>query len=79
VDLELPRINGRELCLYLRGTGRRCALLVVSGRAQKPELQLLHQLGVRHVIHKGSGIVERFTRALLELTRHVSLVRPPAP
>lgn len=49
LDLDLPDINGMEVCMLLRGMqlGRDCMVVSVSGRATRADVELLKQLGVR--------------------------------
>ena len=69
IDLELPGVNGLEVCMYLQGSGRRVPIVVVSGKAQPPDVQLLTQLGVQQLIPKTPGYLERFRAALTEAVR----------
>jgi serine/threonine-protein kinase len=49
LDLDLPDINGIEVCMLLRGMqlGDACMVVSVSGRASRADVELLKQLGVR--------------------------------
>ena len=71
VDLEMPAMNGVELCLYLRGArlASDASLVVVSGHAQRPDVQLLGQLGVSHFIWKGGDYVTKVVGTIRELAR----------
>jgi CheY-like chemotaxis protein len=71
VDLDLPDMNGIEVCMLLRGMrlGDACLIVSVSGRATRADVELLQQLGVRS-LDKGptlltelSGLVERIRSA----------------
>jgi serine/threonine-protein kinase len=71
IDLDMPRMNGVELCLYLRGARLvpDAVLIVVSGHAKKAEVQLLAQLGVRHFIWKDRDYVTRVVATVREISR----------
>ncbi|MEI8257551.1 MAG: protein kinase [Deltaproteobacteria bacterium] len=60
LDLQMPRMNGIEVCMYLRGTGLApdCTIVSVSAGAQERDLQLMHELGIRHFVRKGAGLGE---------------------
>jgi serine/threonine-protein kinase len=66
LDLDLPDINGIEVCMLLRGMqlGDACNIVSVSGRATRADVELLQQLGVRS-LEKGPGLMAE----LLELVR----------
>ncbi len=61
LDLHMPRMNGVELCMQLRGEGlaEGCSIISVSAGAQEHDIQLLHQLGIHHFVEKGSDLRER--------------------
>src|SRR5262249_41057072 len=71
LDLDLPGMNGVELCMYLRGThmAGRARIVVVSGKLGESERQLLRQLGVRELLGKGSQVLERLPGILAEIAR----------
>ncbi len=60
LDLQMPRMNGIEVCMYLRGAGlaRESTIVSLSAGAQDRDLQLLHELGIRHFVRKGQGLQE---------------------
>jgi CheY-like chemotaxis protein len=60
LDLQMPRMNGIEVCMYLRGEGlaKDCTIVSVSAGAQESDMQLLHDLGIRHFVRKGGGLAE---------------------
>lgn len=70
LDLDLPDINGIEVCMLLRGMqlGDRCAIVSVSGRATRADVELLQQLGVRS-LEKGPSL-------MTELASLVERMRP---
>lgn len=72
LDLDLPDINGIEVCMLLRDMelGDACHIVSVSGRATKADVELLQMLGVRS-LEKGPTL----TTEVLQLVRKV---RPPA-
>ncbi|MCA9530643.1 MAG: protein kinase [Myxococcales bacterium] len=68
LDLHLPRMNGIELGMHMRGE-RLCpdaTLIAVSAGAQRPDRELLHHLGIHHFVHKGSHLKERLVGLLRE-------------
>jgi serine/threonine-protein kinase len=70
LDLDLPDINGIEVCMLLRGMqlGDGCMVVSVSGRATKADVDLLEQLGVRS-LQKGPEL-------MTELVELVKRMRP---
>jgi CheY-like chemotaxis protein len=70
VDLDLPDINGIEVCMLLRGMrlGDGCLIVSVSSRATQADVELLHQLGVRS-LQKGPELVT-------QLAEIVERIRP---
>jgi serine/threonine-protein kinase len=78
LDLHMPKMNGVEVCMHLRGEGLGddTAIIAVSAGAQPGDIQLLHQLGIHHFVQKGSQLAERLAAALLEVSGRPS-VRPP--
>jgi serine/threonine protein kinase len=71
LDLDLPDINGIEVCMLLRGMklGSACMIVSVSGRATPADVELLQQLGIQS-LQKGPNLST-------ELRRLVERVRPP--
>jgi serine/threonine-protein kinase len=70
LDLDLPDINGIEVCMLLRGMelGDGCMIVSVSGRATRADVELLQQLGVRS-LEKGPALMS-------ELAALVTRIRP---
>jgi eukaryotic-like serine/threonine-protein kinase len=70
LDLDLPDINGIEVCMLLRGMklGDACMIVSVSGKATPADVGLLQQLGVRS-LQKGPSLPN-------DLLRLVEQVRP---
>ena len=70
LDLDLPDINGIEVCMLLRGMqlGDACMIVSVSGRATRADVELLQQLGVRS-LEKGPTL-------MTELVEVVQRMRP---
>ncbi len=68
LDLDLPDINGIEVCMLLRGMqlGEACMVVSVSGRATKADVELLQQLGVRS-LEKGPELMTQ----LVELVKRM--------
>jgi len=70
LDLDLPDINGIEVCMLLRGMqlGDACMIVSISGRATKADVELLQMLGVQS-LEKGPSL-------MAELVALVRRVRP---
>ncbi len=70
LDLDLPDINGIEVCMLLRGMqlGDACMIVSISGRATKADVELLQMLGVQS-LEKGPTLMG-------ELVALVHRVRP---
>ena len=69
LDLHMPRMNGVELCMQLKGEGlaQNCSIISVSAGAQEHDVQLLHQLGIHHFVEKGSNLRERLRTVFVEV------------
>jgi serine/threonine-protein kinase len=67
--LHMPRMNGVELCMKLKGEGlaQSCSIISVSAGAQEHDVQLLHQLGIHHFVEKGSSLRERLRTVFVEV------------
>jgi CheY-like chemotaxis protein len=70
LDLDLPDMNGIEVCMLLRGMhlGDSCMVVSVSARATRADVELLQQLGVRS-LEKGPELMS-------ELVQIVQRMRP---
>jgi serine/threonine protein kinase len=68
LDLDLPDINGIEVCMLLRGMqlGDDCMVVSVSGRATRADVELLHQLGVRS-FEKGPTLMADLVALIREI------------
>lgn len=66
LDLHMPRLNGIEVCMYMRGAGiaEDTAIVAVSAGAQDEDRQLLHRLGIREFISKGRDLRTQVSEAL---------------
>lgn len=69
LDLDMPRMTGIELCMYLRGTAQaaRTSIVAISGAASEADRQLLRQLGVRRFVDKLDSANELFDSIVAEL------------
>jgi CheY-like chemotaxis protein len=69
LDLQMPRMNGIEVCMYLQGTNLadRCTIVAMSAGAQEHDVQLLRQLGISRFVVKDAGLRDRVTVQLREL------------
>ncbi len=76
VDLDLPEINGLELCMYLRGArlARDTAFISISDAAREGDVQLLAQLGIERFVRKGPALVRDVIVALREVERRSARV-----
>jgi serine/threonine protein kinase len=69
LDLHMPRMNGVEVCMQMKGEGlgESCSIISVSAGAQETDVQLLHQLGIHHFLEKGSSLRERLRTVFSEV------------
>jgi CheY-like chemotaxis protein len=69
LDLHMPKMNGVEVCMHVRG--ERIAddmkIVAVSAGAQEHDLQLLHQLGIHRFIQKGADLKKHLHEVLKAL------------
>jgi serine/threonine protein kinase len=74
LDLNMPKMTGIEVCMFLRGTrmAEGCTIVSVSAGAQPKDVQLLQLLGVAHFVQKGQDLGEKIAKIvgeIYELTR----------
>jgi eukaryotic-like serine/threonine-protein kinase len=76
LDLDMPRMTGVELCMYLRGTAQAAetTIVAVSGEASPADQALLEHLGVARFINKTSSSEEIFG-PLVEILRSIHQTR----
>jgi DNA-binding response OmpR family regulator len=69
LDLHMPRMNGIELCMMLRGArlADQCTIIAVSAGAREADIDLLKQLGITRFVSKGAEIGARINPLLREL------------
>jgi CheY-like chemotaxis protein len=69
LDLHMPRMNGIELCMMLRGAhlADQCTIIAVSAGAREADIDLLRQLGITRFVAKGSELGGRLTPLLRDL------------
>lgn len=69
LDLHMPKMNGIEVCMYLRGTNLagRCTIVVVSAGAQQGDLGVLRELGMTHFVQKDIDASKRIAELAKEL------------
>jgi eukaryotic-like serine/threonine-protein kinase len=67
LDLNMPRMNGVELCMALRGAGLAadCEIISVNGAATTNDRELLMRLGVRQTVTKTPAI----SRTIVDLMK----------
>jgi len=80
VDVELPEMNGVELCMYLRGTALadKSTMVAMASRASERDVEVLRQLGVTHALRKGPSLGRDLVK-LLERVLPSASVRTRAP
>ena len=78
LDLEMPRVNGLEVAMYMRGArlAERCAVIAVSAGARESDLHALRVLGVQHMVLKDEHMRRNLSDALREVARITSTVSP---
>lgn len=76
LDLDMPRMTGVELCMYLRGTAQAAetTIIAVSGEASPADQALLEHLGVARFINKTSSS-EEILGPLNEILRSIQQTR----
>ena len=74
VDLEMPGMNGLELCMLLNALpeGGRPMLVVMSAEAGADDLAMLRSIGVGTFVLKDRRFVSRVCRVIGELRRELS-------
>jgi serine/threonine-protein kinase len=68
LDLHMPKMNGIEVCMALRGerVGERTTIISVSAGAQDDDKQLLYQMGIHHFVEKGTALKDRLATAIYD-------------
>jgi eukaryotic-like serine/threonine-protein kinase len=71
LDVDLPDMNGIEVCMLLRGMklGDACRIVSVSGRATRADVELLEQFGVRS-IEKGPNLMSELAELIHRMRPH---------
>jgi CheY-like chemotaxis protein len=71
LDLQMPTMNGIEVCMHLRATRltERTTIVSVSGTAQSEDLKHLQQLGIVHFVTKAADLQHRMVTLLRTLHR----------
>jgi serine/threonine-protein kinase len=69
LDLQMPDMNGLEVCMFLRGEqiAERCKIVLLSGGAAAEDVALLRQLGVARYLPKSEALYERLVEVVREL------------
>jgi len=67
LDLAMPRMNGLELCMTLRGAGLAgsCRIVSITGELRPKDRELLTKLGVADYVPKSPSL----PRALVEIVK----------
>jgi serine/threonine-protein kinase len=70
LDLHMPKLNGIEVAMYMRGShvAESCTIVLVSAGAQEHDRQLLNQLGIRHFLVKGGELGKQLGELLETLS-----------
>lgn len=73
LDLQMPKTNGIEVCMYLKGThaDSRCVIVPVTAGAQDEDLELLAQLGLDRVLMKGPSLAKQVTTLVREVSEQL--------
>lgn len=76
LDLHMPKMNGVEVLMQMRGErlAEAAAVIAVSAGAQRDDLELLHQLGIHHFVSKGQDLKQKLSEALRTACGRSSLV-----
>jgi serine/threonine protein kinase len=71
VDLNMPDINGIELCMHLRSLpeGRTPTVVAMSAAASDNDLLVLESLGIEHFVPKDTDFIARMCEVLGDLRR----------
>jgi chemosensory pili system protein ChpA (sensor histidine kinase/response regulator) len=66
LDLHMPKMNGVEVCMHLRGDprARNVKIIAVSAGAQEHDKELLHQLGIHRFVTKGADLRTSLAEAI---------------
>ena len=77
LDLNMPRMNGLELCMTLRGAGlaQTCRIVSITGELRPKDRELLKQLGVADYVAKTPSL----PRALGEVVKDARRRPQPRP
>ena len=69
LDLEMPRLNGLEVVMYMRGVGlaERCAVVAVSAGAQESDRDALRSLGIHALVLKDEHMRSKLGQLLEEV------------
>jgi serine/threonine protein kinase len=71
LDLQMPKTNGIEVAMHLRGLdiGNATQIVSVSAGAQEHDIQLLKQLGITRFVAKDIQLQEQIVRLVTEVRR----------
>ncbi len=71
LDLQMPKTNGIEVAMHLRGLdiGNATQIVSVSAGAQEHDIQLLKQLGITRFVAKDIQLQEQIVRLVNEVRR----------
>ena len=74
LDLHMPKMNGIEVCMFLRGMSlaENVTIIGVSAGAQQSDIELLRHLGVTRFIPKGERLGARILEQIDEIRTAMS-------
>jgi eukaryotic-like serine/threonine-protein kinase len=74
LDLHMPRMNGIELCMYLRGSPQAdvCTIVPLSAAASEDDVNLLKQLRIHEFVPKGANMLKSVARIATSIYQKVN-------
>lgn len=74
IDLNMPKLSGVEVCMYLRGTrgAEKCTIVSMSAHAEDEDLALLEHLGIASYIPKGEQLAEQLPSVIADVKKRLS-------
>ena len=77
LDLDMPRMNGLELCMTLRGSGvaSSCRIVSITGDLRPKDRELMNRLGVADYVPKSPALARALAQIIYDVRRRPSLGR----
>ncbi|MCA1663552.1 MAG: protein kinase [Myxococcales bacterium] len=71
LDLNMPRMNGLELCMALRGSGvaSSCRIVSITGHLRPKDRELLQKLGVADYVPKSPALARTLAEIIQDARR----------